>query len=530
MQDNTNVAQRRTFLLGAAAVATGAWQSVSAQTNNDQPESTQVTPPVASVADAITLASQLRAGEITPTEALDAAIARVEALPGLNAVVIKNYEMAREQAQKMSALSHLERQRATETAVLWGVPFMLKDLHVSMAATVTSHGCTFFKDAVAQHDSTLVSRYKAAGLNIFGKTASPEFGMTTTTESKLYGVTPNPWNKAHTTGGSSGGAAAVVAAGILPVSHASDGGGSIRIPAAHCGLFGLKPSRGRVPGGPDVLDGAVGLGVHHVISRTVRDSALLLDLTAGPEHGSRVRPGNDVTGSYLQALQQPERKLRIAVWRKSYFGNPVHAECLAALERGVQLCEAMGHSVEESMPQLPIAEIFAGMGPGMSAGLLHAIAGREKQLGRPVREDELEPLNWAALQAAGKTSALQLYRGRAGFDLAGQLLDAFLSQYDLILTPTTAVPAQKLGALRLDQAYDTYAARAMDSAAFTSLFNISGHPAMSVPLHWTAENLPVGTQFVAPFGGEGRLLRLAAQLEIAAPWAQRMPDLSIFKA
>ena len=190
----------------------------------------------------------------------------------------------------------------------------------------------------------------------------------------------------------------------------------------------------------------------------------------------------------------------------------------------------MGHILEEAMPDLPVAEIFAGMGPGMSAGLLSSIEYREKQLGRAVREDEMEPLNWAALQAAKKATALELYRGRAGFDKAGQLLDAFLTKYDLILTPTTAVPAQMLGALRLDQPYQSYAAEAMNSSAFTSLFNISGHPAMSVPLHWTVDNMPVGSQFVAPFGGEGRLLRLAAQLEQSLPWAHRVPDLSALKA
>ena len=321
-----------------------------------------------------------------------------------------------------------------------------------------------------------------------------------------------------------------MAAGILPVGHASDGGGSIRIPSAHCGLFGLKPSRGRVPAGPDSLDGAIGLSVNHVISRSVRDSALLLDLSAGPEFGSRVRPGSDVQGSYLQALKQPEKKLRIAVWRKNYFGIPVHADCLAAVDKAAKACEAMGHIVEEAMPDLPVAEIFAGMGAGMGAGMLSAVEYREKQLARAAREDEFEPLNWAALQAAKKASALDLFRGRAGFDKAGQLIDAFFAKYDLILSPTTAVPAQLLGALRLDQPYASYAAEAMKSSAFTSLFNISGHPAMSVPLHWTADNIPVGSHFVAPFGGEGRLLRMAAQLEQALPWAHRMPDLSAFKA
>ncbi|WP_050872781.1 amidase [Comamonas testosteroni] len=481
-------------------------------------------------ADAISAAAQLRDGDISPLELLEAAIARVEALPRLNALVIKDYEQAREHARKLSQLGREARKQATDAAALWGLPFVLKDLGMNMAGSVTSNGCAFFKDAVAGQDSTLVQRYRAAGLNILGKTASPEFGMTTTTESRLYGATLNPWSPAHTAGGSSGGTAALVAAGIVPVGHASDGGGSIRIPAAHCGLFGLKPSRGRVPAGPAALDGAVGLAAHHVISRSVRDSALLLDLTAGSEPGSRVRPGSDVQGGYLQSLNLPERKLRIAVWRSNHFGMPVHAECLAAVDQAAKLCASLGHELEEAMPELPVAEIFAGMGAGMSVGLLAAVEAREKLLGRTAREDELEPLNWAALQAARRLTALDLFRARAGFDKAGQLIDVFLTRYDLILTPTTVVPAQKLGALRLDQAYESYAAEAMNSSAFTSLFNISGHPAMSVPLHWTADHLPVGSHFVAPFGGEGRLLRLAAQLEQAQPWAHRVPDLSALEA
>jgi amidase len=523
MDNNVHDLERRLFLKGAAATAAAA--ALPATAKSAAVASDQTAPQ-----DAMAWAQQLSRGEITPLEALDRAITRIEALPKLNAVVIRDYDLARAQAKKLSILGRDARQKAVAAAPLWGVPFLLKDLGQSMQGTVTTHGCAFFKGAVATHDSTLVQRYKAAGLNIFGKTAAPEFGMTTTTESRLYGLTPNPWNPKFTTGGSSGGAAAVVACGILPVVHASDGGGSIRIPAAHCGVFGLKPSRGRVPAGPDSLDGAVGLSVNHVISRSVRDSALMLDLSAGPEWGSRVRPPSDVAGSYLQALEQPERKLRIAVWRKNYFGVPVHADCLAALDKAAKTCEAMGHVLVEAMPELPVQEIYAGMSAGMATGLLSAIEQREKQLGRAVREDEMEPLNWATLQAAKKTTSLQLYKARAGFDKAGQLLDLFLSQYDLILTPTTAVPAQLLGVLRLDQPFESYAAEAMKSSAFTSLFNISGHPAMSVPMHWTADNLPVGAHFVAPYGREGRLLRLAAQLEQAVPWAQRLPDVSIFKA
>ncbi|GAB1387621.1 amidase [Melaminivora sp.] len=480
--------------------------------------------------DATAWAEQLRSGEVTPLEALEAAIARVDALPKLNAVVIRDFELARTQAKKLSALGRAERAEATKNAPLWGVPFLIKDLGQYLQGTVTTNGCAFFKDAVAAHSSTLVQRYQGAGLNLFGKTASPEFGMTTTTESRLYGATPNPWNAAHTTGGSSGGTAAAVAAGIVPLAHASDGGGSIRIPAAHCGLFGLKPSRGRVPSGPDVLEGSMGLSIHHAISRSVRDSALLLDLTAGPEIGTRVYPPGGAPGSYLQALLQRPGKLRIALWRKNYFGVPVHADCLAAMDAAAKACQAMGHHLEEKMPELPVQEIYAGMGPAMGAALLHTITRREQQLGRAVREDEMEPLDWATLQQAKKATAQQLYAARLGFDKAGQLIDAFFADYDLILSPTTAVPAQKLGVLKLDQPFQSYAREAMNSSAFTSLFNISGHPAMSVPAHWTADGLPVGAHFVAPYGREDRLLALAAQLEQATPWAQRMPDLTPFKA
>lgn len=517
MQPSAFNPERRLFLQGAAASAAAGALPAVAQANG-----------AASPPDATAWAQQIARGDVTPLQALDAAIARVQAYPKLNAVVIRDYEPAREHAKALSALGREARMAAAQRAPLWGLPFLIKDLGQYVQGTVTTNGCAFFKGAVAQADTTLVARYKAAGLNIFGKTASPEFGMTTTTESRLYGATPNPWNAAHTTGGSSGGAAAVVAAGILPVAHASDGGGSIRIPAAHCGLFGLKPSRGRVPAGPDVLEGGLGLSANHVISRSVRDSALLLDLTAGPEAGSRVGPQMDSPGSYLRALTQPPRKLRIAVWRKNYFGVPVHADCLAALDRAARVCEGLGHGLQEAMPDLPVQEIYAGMGTAMGAGMLYTVERREKLLGRAVREDEMEPLDWAALQQARKATAQQLYAARLGFDRAGQLIDAFFGQYDLILTPTTAVPAQKLGVLTLDQPFASYAREAMNSSAFTSLFNISGHPAMSVPAHWTADNLPVGAHFVAPYGGEARLLALAAQLEQAMPWAQRMPDLSAF--
>lgn len=481
--------------------------------------------------DGMAWAEHIRKGDVTPKEALEAAISRTEALPKLNAVVIQDYEMARAKAKAMSALGREARAQATAQAPMWGVPFLIKDLNQYVKGSVTTNGCRFYAGAVADYDSTLVERYKAAGLNIFGKTASPEFGQTATTESTLFGATPNPWNPRHSAGGSSGGAGAVVAAGILPVAHASDGGGSIRIPAAHCGLVGLKPSRGRVPTGPINMEGWMGLSLNHVVCRTVRDSAHLLDLTAGPEAGSRVMPPKDVSGTYLQALQQPERKLRIAVWRQNYFGIPVHPDCVAAQDHAAKTCAALGHIVEEvALPGLDVLALFTSLGVMTSVGMRYTIAQREKLLGRKVREDELEPLNWRYMQVSEGYTAEQLYAARAQFDQAGRVIDQFLHDYDLILTPTTGEPAPLLGKLALTQSYEDFARQAMKTSVYTALFNMSGHPAISLPMHWTADNVPVGAQFVAPFGGEGRLLRLAAQLEQAVPWAQRRPDLSVFQA
>lgn len=522
MHEDSIAVPRRRFLQGAAvSVSTMAAPALYAR------------PPASAssaVHDGMAWAQQIRQGEVTPLEALESAIARVDAVSQLNAVVIRDDERARAQARQLSSLGAKARAQACQQAPMWGVPFLIKDLNQYQQGTVTTNGCRFYRGVVASYDSTLVQRYQAAGLNIFGKTASPEFGQTASTESTLYGATRNPWNPAYSAGGSSGGAAAAVAAGIVPVAHASDGGGSIRIPASHCGVFGLKPSRGRLPAGPVNLEGWMGLSMNHVVSRTVRDSAHLLDLTAGPEAGSRVLPPKDVAGSYLQALQRPERALRIAVWQRNHFGVPVHADCQAALDKAVQLCQALGHEVHESMPQLPIEAMFVGMGVMTGVGMLHTIQQREKQLGRAVREDEVEPLNWRTLELSKRYTGEQLFAARAAFDQGGRLLDQFLQQYDLILTPVTAVPPPKLGALSLAQPYESFMAEAMKSAPYTSLFNMSGQPAMSVPMHWTAEQLPVGAHFVAPFGGEGRLLRLAAQLEQAAPWAHRLLDLTTLKS
>ncbi len=464
--------------------------------------------------DAVGLAGLVRKGEVSASELLEAAIARTEAVnPAINAVVLRHYELARK------ALAE-----GKPSGPLAGVPFLLKDLHIGLEGTVTTNGSVFFRDAVVDFNSTIVERYRRGGLAIFGKTASPEFGQTATTESRLWGPTRNPWNLEHTSGGSSGGAAAAVAAGIVPAAHASDGGGSIRIPASNCGLFGLKVSRGRNPRGPDAVEGWMGLSVQHVISRSVRDSAVLLDLSQGPEPGSRVIPQVGAA-SYAAGHRLPPRKLRIALWDTHIYGAQVHPDCKAALAMTAKLCESLGHAVEPAELRLPVPEMGAGMGVMTSTGMLVTVHQREKVLGRKATEADIEAINWQSLQNAAKKSAEDLYVARATFDRVGRIIDEFLATYDLILSPTTAVPPPLLGELSLDQPFEKFVPAAINASPFTSVFNMSGHPAMSVPLFWNADGLPVGTQFAGRFGDELTLLQLATQLEDAAPWAGRRPVL-----
>jgi Asp-tRNA(Asn)/Glu-tRNA(Gln) amidotransferase A subunit family amidase len=465
-------------------------------------------------ADAVALAEMIARKQISPAEALDAAIARAERVnPKINAVVQTYYDQARATA----------RSGLPEQGALRGVPMLLKDLGIQMKGTVTSNGSRFFKDAVADHDSTLVERYRAAGLVIFGKTASPEFGATATTESVLWGQTHNPWNLNRSSGGSSGGAAAAVAAGILPAAHATDGGGSIRIPASHCGLFGLKPSRGRTPIGPDAIENWMGLSVTHAISRSVRDSALLLDVSAGPEAGSRVIP--TAPASFLAALASPPRPLRIALLETNPMGVPVHPENQAALAKAAKLCEQLGHHVEPASLALPVGPMMEGMGTITGTGVMTLIKNREKLLGRAATQDDLEAITWQTFQKSQTLSSEQLFRARAVADQVGRSFDQFLTQYDVILSPVTAGPPPLLGALSLNQPYADFVPNAIPASCFTSMYNIAGLPAMTVPLHWTADNLPIGSMFAGRFGDEVTLLQLAGQIEQAAPWKDPRPGI-----
>jgi Asp-tRNA(Asn)/Glu-tRNA(Gln) amidotransferase A subunit family amidase len=464
--------------------------------------------------DAVGLAALVRKGDASPGELLEIAIARTEDVnPTLNAVVTRHYELAREAVA-----------RGLPDGPLRGVPYLLKDLGIALAGTVTTQGSVFFRDAVYDYDSTLVTRYRSAGLVIFGKTHSPELGGTATTESQLFGDTHNPWNPERSAGGSSGGSAAAVAAGIVPAAHASDGGGSIRIPASACGLFGLKPTRGRVPMGPTVYETRNGLAAMHAVSRSVRDSAALLDLSQGPAPGDayaappRARP-------YLEEVRRPPGALRIALMTQPLLPIPVAPECVAAAEGAARLCESLGHRVELARPDLDGAALFEALGISSNVVVAEIVGEREAALGRSVEPEELEPITRRGLKAGRAARAVDYARARKTLHRASRAMAGFLRDRDVILSPTMALVPPPLGALSLRREFEDFMGVAAAASVFTAVYNMTGQPAMSVPLHWTQDGIPVGVMFAGRFGDEATLFRLAAQLEQASPWFDRVPEL-----
>ena len=463
--------------------------------------------------DALGLAELVRKGEVTGEALLERAIARVEAVnPKLNAVVLKHYDLARQQLA--------ERPPQGPFA---GVPFLLKDLNTALTGTVTTDGSRAFADWTASADSTLPRRAKAAGLTIFGKTASPEFGLTVSTESALWGQTRNPWNLDHIAGGSSGGAAAAVAARIVPIAHASDGGGSIRIPAACCGLFGLKPSRGRVPSDLGRGVGWNGLSTQHAVSLSVRDSAGLLDVLAGPEPGDSIVPPTPA-GGFLAAVGRPPRALRIALIEHPLTAVPVHPDVKAALEDTAELLESLGHNVERARIDLDGIRLGDALMLTISVDVANRLDRRGAERGRAVAEDEVETVTWR-MAARGRDATAQAYAAaRAAFDAAGGDVGLMFERYDLILSPTLAEPPGLLGRLGLSPAdFGAYGRAISAFSPYTALQNEIGIPAMSVPLCWNTAGLPIGMMFAGPYGAEARLFALAGQLEAARPWADQRP-------
>ena len=462
--------------------------------------------------DALGLAQLIRRGDVSALEVLDEAIERAEAAnPRINAIVAKCYSAARRQAALPLPDSPLA-----------GVPFLIKDITYLQGLPSTS-GSRLFADFVPDHDSEIVARYRAAGLLMFGKTNTPEFGLNVTTEPALFGATRNPWNLGKTAGGSSGGAAAAVAMSVIPAAHATDGGGSIRIPAACCGLVGLKPTRARNPSGPDVGEGWGGMSTAHVVSRSVRDSAAFLDATHGPAPGDPYcAPAFD--GSFLTLCANAPRRLRIAVDTSSLTDAPTHPDCIAAVARAAQLCESLGHNVEAASPKFDRMAFRSATGVVVSACIANLVDSRVAALGRSLRDDDIES-NTRVTVEYGRSIAAQRYAAAVlTIHQTGRAVARFHQTYDLMLTPTLVAPPVSLGWLDTqspDQA--TFGDRFTRFWGFTNLQNATGQPAISLPLFWNADNLPIGVQFVGRFGDDLLLLQLATELERAQPWFDRRP-------
>jgi amidase/6-aminohexanoate-cyclic-dimer hydrolase len=463
--------------------------------------------------DATALGALIARREVTAPEVLEEAIARAEKLnPVINAITIPLYDLARQTAKA-----------PLPAGPLAGVPFLLKDLGALLTGTRSTGSSKLFADFVAPHDATVVARYRAAGLVTFGKSASPEMGLAPSTEPAMFGPCRNPWNLGHSAGGSSGGAAAAVAARILPMAHATDGGGSIRIPASACGLFGLKPTRARNPSGPDVGEGWGGQSVGHCVSISVRDSAALLDASCGPDIGDPYWAPPPAS-SFADEVGRDPGRLRIALCVDPWNGEPVDPECRKAAEDAAKLCESLGHAVTVARPEFDFPQFRDATRIIVAANTWASLAARAKAIGKVLQASDAEPMTWSIAELGIKYTAAEYAASITTIHRVGRIVARFFAQHDILLTPTMCSPPWPLGVLSLSTADpDAYVVALNRSIAFTSLFNAAGNPAMSVPLHWTATGLPVGVQFTAPFGDEARLFRLAAQLEQAKPWKDRRP-------
>jgi len=463
--------------------------------------------------DAVGLSGLVAKREVTASELLEIAITRAEQVnPVINAIVRTQYGGARSAVE------------AGLAGPLCGVPFLVKDLAVYEKGVPAGFGSALYTNFVADHDSAYTARCKRAGLVIMGRTMTPEFGLSPSTETREHGVCHNPWKLSYSPGGSSGGSAAAVSAGIVPVANGTDGGGSIRVPAAHCGLFGLKPSRGRVSFAPDSGEGWGGLAATHVISRSVRDSALLLDITSGPEPGDPYAAPTPERPFSAEVGRFPG-KLKIAFMREDHRGVPLHSECVRAVEKAAALCECLGHIVEEAKPKLNLVELRPKNQILLAANVTRMLTRRWKALKRSPQAKDVEAVTWAVFQRGLSISGPGYAEAAAAAHAAGRELAAFLASYDMILTTTLPAPPPPLGYFDMNADAKIFSARVAEYLSITPLYNATGTPAMSVPLYWTADGLPVGVHFAARYGEEAKLFQLAAQLEEAQPWFDHVPPL-----
>ncbi|MEM7542314.1 MAG: amidase [Pseudomonadota bacterium] len=481
--------------------------------------------------DALGLGELIAVGDVSAKEVTEVAIAQIERTdPAVNAVVHKCFERAREQASLIKSTQ----------GPLSGVPFLLKDLMIGLKGVPLGNGSRAYAGYLSPVTSTLAQRYLEAGLVVVGKTNTPEFGLMATTEPQALGVTRNPWDLTRIAGGSSGGSGAAVASGMVPAAHGGDGGGSIRIPSSCCGLFGLKPSRGRMPQATAYhvwLDGVV----EHALTRTVRDSAALLDVSY--DRGANL-PGPEK--SFLEDLGGRLRKLRIAFSAKPYLCDRFASECERGLANTVALCSGLGHELIESKPPIDQGRFVEAFVKVLCGEVAAEIMQTNAVLGRKTTRQDYEAGTWALALIGGRLSAGELVQAHRDIQEISAAFRRWTQNFDLVLAPTLAKPPVKLGTLlpsRTDEiamkvlgafgagslmrkvgALEKVATETFSFIPSTPLFNMSGQPAMSVPLHWSADGLPIGMQFGAQVGQESLLLGFARQLEDAAPWFQRVPE------
>lgn len=484
--------------------------------------------------DGLAVAALVRNREVSAADVLDAALARIAARnPALNAVV-----------RVLEAPARASLSRIAPDAPFAGVPMVIKDLQATIEGVPTSHGTRPLQAIVPDHDSELIARYRRAGAVFVGRSNTPEFGLTPFTESEALGIARNPWDTSRTTGGSSGGSGAAVAARIVPIGHGGDGGGSLRIPASCNGVFGLKPTRGRVPTGPDFGDMWRGFAQEHVITRSVRDSAAMLDCSAGEDAGTPVACPPQAR-PFLEEVTTDPGRLRIAMTATPFFGKSVHADCRAALANAGALLTSLGHDVVEAEPALDGAALARAFLTVVAAEARADIEWLGDQCRRAPRRDDVEVTTWA-LGLLGKHYRASDYATAVRrLQAAARTVGQFFTQYDLLITPTLSSPPILHGALQPTSAerralsvvgalglggviasgslLNEMVDKAFGFIPYTPLFNVTGQPAMSVPLYWNAQGLPIGTHVVGRFGDEATLFRIAGQLERARPWIGRVP-------
>ena len=469
------------------------------------------------VLDAVEQADLVHRGEVSPAELVAAAIERIESLnPTLNAVITPRFERAMAEADAVP-----------RDAALAGVPYLVKDLVVEIAGEPFHEGSRYLRDVVSHTDSELIRRLRTAGVVVLGKTNSPEFGMVPTCEPAAFGATRNPWDTTRSTSGSSGGSAAAVASRMVAAAHGNDLGGSLRYPASACGLFGLKPTRGRNPLGPEYGDAISGWACEHALTRTVRDSAALLDATSGPDLGDpyqappRGRP-------FLAEVGADPGRLRIGFSATTPEGVPPHPDCVAALDDAVALCAALGHEVMPmDLPGLT-PEVGAAIGTVFVAATDWIMKYWTRRLGRPPADGELEPLTAAFWEQGRSLSPGDYLLAIEECQRFSRVVARFLTGVDVWMTPTLSTPPAHIGEITSTPEQPM---RALEVGGRTVAYagvvaNITGNPAMSVPLYWNAEGLPVGVHVLGRYGDEATLFRLAGQLESARPWVDRVPPVA----